>query len=357
MHLLMSGMSASKGGKETYIVGMTRELIKLGDTVDFLTVDNPMAYEDEMASLGCCIYHIPKRNEHPIGHRKAIAQVLSSGQFDVVWSHKTSLSSIDDLEIAKNAGVSTRIVHSHCTENMGGRFTAIMHAVNRKRVGRIATHYFACSQRAGKYFFPPNIGFEVVNNAFDVDKFAFSNEARKAVRYKLAISESTFVLCHVGRFSQEKNHSKILNVFANIHAKNFDTVLLLCGDGPTRKQTEDLAAALGITNSVLFLGVVDNIPSILSASDVLIFPSIHEGLPYALLEAQANGLPCVVSDTIDRDGFQKGIVNSLDITISDEVWAEQCLDIVKKRRTTPCASFNSRYDLAEEAVRIRKYLL
>lgn len=356
MRVLMSGMSGSKGGKETYIVGMTRELVKLGDTVDFLTVDDPMAYEDEMASLGCEIHHIPRRSEHPVGHRRAISRVLGSSQFDVIWSHKTTLSSIEDLEIAKSAAVPVRIVHSHCTENMGGKLTALMHAMNRRRIHRFATSFYACTQRAGKYFFQVGTDYQVVNNAFYVEKYLFDENARDKMRKDLGIGKDAFVLCHVGRFSPEKNHQKIIRVFANICANRNNAMLLLCGDGPTKQAMEDLAAGLGIADNVLFLGVVDDIPSILSASDVLIFPSFHEGLPYALLEAQANGLPCVVSDSIDCDGFRMNCVARLDITCSDEMWARECNRISDNRDTSPSSSFIKQYDLTEEASRLHSQI-
>jgi len=356
MHVIMSGMSGNKGGKETYIVGMTRELVKLGDTVDFLTVDEPMAYEHEMESLGCKIYHVTKRSEHPVGHRRAISHVLRSSQFDVVWSHKTTLSSIDDLEVAKGAGVPTRIIHSHCTENMGGKFTALMHAVNRRRIHGIATSFYACSQRAGEYFFPDRIEFQVVKNAFYVDEYLFNATARKAVRNNLGIQEDTFALCHVGRFSPEKNHLKIVSVFEKIHAKHNNSVLLLCGDGPTKQTTENLAVELGIADNVLFLGAVDNVSSILSSSDAFIFPSLHEGLPYALLEAQANGLPCIISDSIDCDGFRKKYISCLNNDYSDDIWAEECCRLAHMRSVNPDESFNKQYDLTEEALRMHEQL-
>lgn len=356
MHLLMAGMTNGKGGKETYMIGMTRELVKLGNTVDFLTVDDPMAYQDEMSALGCGIYHIPKRNEHPIGHRKAITCLLNSKSYDVIWSHKTTLSSIDDLEIAKSAGVPIRIVHSHCTENMGGKFTAIMHAVNRMRIGNIANCYFACSNDAGKYFYPSNIHTQVVKNAFDVSRYVYNGEARKQARDKLGISENVFVLSHVGRFSPEKNHEKILRVFASLRVKESNSVLLLCGEGPTLQESKELADELGIADSVHFLGAVDDIPAILSSSDVFIFPSIHEGLPYALLEAQANGLPCIVSDSIDCNGFQMEYICSLNNSESDAIWADQCRAFASKRTMTPCATFIKEYDLAEEAIRINSQM-
>lgn len=356
MRVLMSGMSSGKGGKETYIVGMTRELVKLGDRVDFLTVDDPMAYEDEMTSLGCEIHHIPRRSEHPVGHRRAISRVLGSSQFDVIWSHKTTLSSIDDLEIAKSAGVPVRIVHSHCTENMGGKLTALMHAINRRRIHRIATCFYACTQRAGEYFFQVGTDFQVVNNAFYVEKYLFDVNARDKVRKDLGVRDDTFVLCHVGRFSPEKNHQKIIRVFANVCAIRNNAMLLLCGDGLTKQATVDLAAELGIADKVLFLGAVDDIPSILSSSDVFIFPSFHEGLPYALLEAQANGLPCVISDSIDCDGFRMNCIACLDINCSDEMWARECNRISDIRDTRPCPSFIKQYDLTEEASRLHNQI-
>lgn len=356
MKILMSGMSWGKGGKEAYIVGLTRKLVELGETVDFLTVDYPMAYEEEMVERGCKVHHVPQRSESPRKHVRAIRLVLRSEGYDVLWSHKTTLSSVEDLDEAKRLGVPIRIAHSHATENMGNMFTAVMHSLNRKRIKGIATDFYACSARAGEYFYPASVSFEVKQNAFNIHKFSYDCQKREEIRHDLGIGES-FVLVHVGHLSPVKNHQKILHVFKEICECKQDSTLLLCGDGDLRESLKRLAKDLGIDHRVRFLGVRNDIPAILSASDAFIFPSFHEGLPYAVLEAQANGLPCVVSAGLDERILCVANATSLDLKEDNKRWAEACLQGKREPRSNVQTLVELGYDIDTESSAIRDALL
>lgn len=333
LHILMGGMSKGTGGKETYIIGMTRELVKLGARIDFITPDLPMAYEDEATDLGCRVFRIPQRSASPLGLRKAIADIYIRESFDVIWSHKTTLSSTEDLSLARKRGIPIRIVHSHCTQNMGNQFTAIMHALHKRTIGRIVTHRFACSEEAGRYFYPGGLSFSIKKNAFDLDAYLPNQQVRDAYRRQLGI-EGAFVVGHVGRFSPEKNHAKLLQVFSEVVQRKPQAVLVLCGDGETKAETQQLADELGLSKRVRFLGSRDDVPSILQAMDAFVFPSIHEGLPFALLEAQAVGIPCVMSTGIPPEAVYGANVDRLPNDLADTHWADRVLELAEMARVS-----------------------
>lgn len=349
MRILMSGMSGNRGGKETYVFGMSQQLVALDAEVDFMTTDDPMAYEEDARDLGCRVWHIPQRSESPIAQRKAMAEIYRNNDYDVAWSHKTTLSSIEDLEVAKEYGVPVRIVHSHCTQNMGTKFTALMHSMNRRKIGNVTTCRYACSKDAGKYFFPSNVGFEVKKNAFDLSAYKPDAAVRKEYRILLGVDDK-LVVGHVGRLSSEKNHKKLLEVFCEIAKKHSESILILCGAGNLREEIARYAQSLGIEEKVLMLGSRDDVPSLLQAFDLFVFPSIHEGLPYAPLEAQAVGVPCVVSESISPDAIYSAAAKRIALGESSVKWAIQCLNsCCLSRESAIPAMKNDGLDLPTEA--------
>lgn len=332
-HILMGGMSKNAGGKETYVIGITRELVKLGARIDFITADVPIAYEDEIIDFGCRIFRTPQRSASPLGFRKAIADIYARESFDVVWSHKTTLSSVEDLSIAKKRGIPIRIIHSHCTKNMGNQFTAAMHALHKRTIGYVATHRFACSEEAGRYFYPSTLSYSIKKNAFDLDVYQPDSQVRDAYRRELGI-ESAFAIGHVGRFSPEKNHAKLLHVFREIIQRKPNATLLFCGEGETKASIQQQAGELGLSERVRFLGSRNDIPSILQALDAFVFPSVHEGLPYAPLEAQAVGLPVVMSTGIPPEAVYGENVDRLPNDLADARWADRVLELADMPRVS-----------------------
>lgn len=217
---------------------------------------------------------------------------IHAREYKAIHVHANALLYVRPLSLAKKYGIPCRIIHSHSTTS---RFK-VLHRMNCIRIDRWVTHRFACSKDAGLWMFP-NRKFSVVPNGIDIQQFAFDDEKRREVRNLYHISNQV-VLGHVGRFSPQKNHTFIIDIFEEYHKQNDNSVLMLIGEGEKQPEIEVLVSKKGLDKNVIFTGAVTDVWRYLSAMDVFLFPSLWEGLSIALLEAQANNLPCLVSDTV-----------------------------------------------------------
>lgn len=321
INILIEGMTNNRGGKETYIVNVYNALDKDKYHFTFIAYDEKIAYEDYLMETGAEIIHLPPRNEGLFRHKREIRNLLSQKHFDVVWSHKTTLSACELLAAAKKHGVPVRIVHSHSSANMGGKFTYVMHSINKMLIRRWANEYFACSDQAAKWFYG-NYPVQIMKNGIDLERFKFNEVIRSKIRTDLDLN-GFFVIGHVGRFGREKNHKKLLNIFNEYKKISSRSKLILVGDGEERENIERQIDALGLNDSVVLLGIVDNVNEILQAIDLIVMPSLFEGLPFALLEAQAAGLKCVVSDTVSRESDILGWNVFLPLDLEDIDWANE----------------------------------
>lgn len=324
IEVLIEGMTNNKGGKETYIINVFKMIDKSKFNFTFIAYDDEIAYEDYIRETGAEVVHLPSRDKGLFQFRKALDDLFNKRHFDVVWAHKTTLSSCEFLEIAKKHKVKLRIVHSHSSSNMGGRLTFILHSINKILIKKWANEFFACSESAAKWFYRNN-EYKIMTNGIDVEKFRFDPEVRKRIRKELGLEDS-FTIGHVGRFGIEKNHIKLINVFNEVKKINSNAKLVLCGDGEERANIEAQIKKLHLNDSVLLLGIVDNVNEVLQAVDIMVMPSLFEGLPFALLEAQAAGLKCVVSDTVSKESDIMEWNRFIPLSYEDDKWAKIILD-------------------------------
>ena len=325
INILVEGMTSGKGGKETYIINIFRAFNKDKYSFSFVAYDDNIAYQEEIEAAGAEIIWIPSRNKDYFEFRRALNNLFAKNSYDVLWANKTSLSSCETLEIAKKHKVPLRIVHAHSSSNMGGKLTYLLHNVNKFLIRKWANEYFACSDSAAKWFFG-NGSCKQMKNGINTEEYRYSTEVRDRIRSELNI-DNYVVIGHIGRFSIEKNHQKLISVFYEIHKRKKNTKLVLCGDGEERRNIELLIKELNLENDVLLLGIINNVNEILQAMDILIMPSLFEGLPFALLEAQASGLRCLVSDTVSQDSDVLGCNTFLPLMAEDNIWAEYALSI------------------------------
>ncbi len=353
MNILIEGMSDGTGGKETYILNAFTFLNKEGHRVSFLAYDDKIAYEDYLRENGAEIIRIPPRKNGIFAYLFSIRKAFFTKKYDVFWSHKTTLSSCEALAAAWRAKVPVRIVHSHCSQNMGGLFTAVMHFINKQRIGGLATVFLACSPTAGKYFYKKKNSYRVMHNAFDIMRYSYDPQKEQNCRKELNLGAS-FVLGHVGRFSREKNHPKMIGILEELCGRGIDARLLLCGDGAEMEKTRELAQRSRVENKVLFLGVRNDVDYVLQCMDVFLFPSIHEGLPFALLEAQAAGVPCVISDRIPDEAVCSDYVKKLGLDVDDRTWGDICLEF---RGVNKAAVTNSLSEHGFDSQRMRDEII
>ncbi len=260
----------------------------------------------------------------------------SHPEYKVVHSHVRSTASII-LKIAKKFGLIT-ISHSHSTSN-GKGIKALIKKFLQRNIVKYSDNCFACSKNSGEWLFGKEIvnsnKFKVVPNAIDTDNFAFDKRARNDIREELGIQDN-FVIGHVGRFSGMKNHAFMLDLLPAILKEKENSIILFVGDGELKKQIEDLVRDKGLEKNVKFLGLRSDVPKVLSAFDCFLFPSVWEGLPVAVIEAQANGLPVIMSDVITDEVKITNLVTKISLEDSKEKWVTEIVnsarDIDNKRK-------------------------
>lgn len=223
-------------------------------------------------------------------------------EYHVIHGHVRSTASIY-LKIAKKYGLVT-IAHSHSTSN-GSGISAIVKNIMQLPIRHTADYLFACSDKAGKWLYgekatkQPN--YRMIPNGVDLKRFAFHEEKRRQMRNQLKITEDTFVVGHIGRITVPKNHQFLVELFAAYHKENPKSKLLLVGDGELFEAVQQQCTQLGIRKAVIMVGSKTNTEDYYQAMDIFVFPSLWEGLPVSVVEAQANGLICLLSDVITRD--------------------------------------------------------
>lgn len=267
---------------------------------------------------------------------KDIGAFLSERDYDVVHIHSGSISALTyAARAAREKGVRQVIVHSHSTSTDSIKHKLVKRMFSRE-LKKYPTDYLACSYEAGMDKFPEDIvekKLRIIKNGVDPERFARNDETRKRMRTELGIPEEDFVIGHVGRFSFEKNHGFLIDVFGKVAGKNNNARLLLIGDGDERSTITDKVRGLDLGDRVIFTGNVDNVQDHYHVMDVFVLPSIYEGFPFVALEAQAAGLPCILSDGVaeetaicpnvrllsvdDEEEWVKALTNVEDLSLCD----------------------------------------
>lgn len=336
----------NRGGLETMIMNYYRYIDRTKIQFDFLTHrDGKKDYDDEIQKLGGKIYHLPPLN--PLdkkGYLKKLDDFFREHtEYKIVHSHLDCMSAYP-LRAAKKYGVPVRIAHSHNT-SQERNLKYLIKLYSRSLIPKYATDLFACGEEAGKWMFK-NHPFVVMRNAIDAQKFVYDSEVAKQKREELGI-EDKFVLGHVGRFNLQKNHEFLIDIFNEVCKQNENAVLLLIGAGELEDKIHEKVRNLGLNKKVMFLGVREDIPKLMQAMDVFVFPSLFEGLPVTLVEAQAAGLPCVVSDTITKEiNLTKNVV-FISLEKSARKWADEILDDEYSRKNELDTIINNRFDIYE----------
>ena len=346
-----------RGGLETMIMNYYRHIDRDKIQFDFLVHRNFRAdYDDEIEALGGKIHRLPRLIPWNMNYRKALDNFFSNHpEYKIVHVHQDCLSSVI-LSRAKKHGVPVRIAHSH-NKSQDKNLKYPIKLFYKHFIPHTATHLMACGKEAGDWMFG-GAAYQILNNAINSKKFVFNLSVRKKIRTQLGINESTLVLGHIGRFHPAKNHTFLLDVFAQLQKSTPDSKLLLVGDGDLRTQIEEKAQRLGISNNVLFTGVREDIPELLQAMDVFVFPSIYEGLPVSIVEAQASGLPCLISVNVPEECKLTDTVQSASLNADKTFWVNCILDAAKTpRENTYDQICKSGFDIEQNAVWLTDFYL
>jgi len=316
IRVLQAVVNMNRGGAETFLMNLYRNIDRSKVQFDFLT-GKPGVFDDEIKEMGGRIYRIPYISD--IGHfsyLRALDRFFAEhSAFSAVHAHMDRMSGLV-LRAARKHGIPVRIAHSHNTKSEGGAASRLYKWLAGTNIAKAATHYAACSHAAGKWLFGGRSGRAVIwPNGIEPDRFAFQPDVRSEARSGLGLDDHQLVIGHVGRFAPQKNHMGLLDIFAGLVKSRPDSVLLLAGDGALRPAIEERIQALRLTDKVKLLGVCPRIDRLLQAFDAMLFPSLHEGLPVTLIEAQGAGLPCMISDCItDEADLGIGLVHRLPLS-------------------------------------------
>lgn len=317
--------SMSRGGAETMIMNLYRQIDRKQIQFDFLVhTQDACDYDDEIKALGGKVFCAPRYKifNHITYCRWLNRFFAAHPTYHIIHGHQYSTASIY-LSIAKKHGLTT-IAHSHSTSNGIGLSAMVKDWVQRP-LYRIADYRFACSEAAGKWLYRNKADFRVLQNAIDTDLFRFSPRLRAKMRDELNIAPDALVIGHVGRFCEVKNHVMLLDIFAQLHAQCHTSKLLLVGDGPLREELEQKAARLGLTDEIIFMGIRTDVADLMQAMDVFVLPSLYEGLPVTVVEAQAAGLPCIIADTITQEVCLSDLVQREALSDDVKTWADTAI--------------------------------
>lgn len=321
--ILIEGMSSNLGGIETF-VHLLYSVLKEDYQVDFITVDEHIPFEEEFLANGCKIHRITPRYQNARKFYTDIDAVFEEGAYDAFWFNKTTLSSIHTIKSAKKHGVGKIVVESHQSKNMGNGLTYVLHMVNRARVGRFADVKAACSKEAAGWFYGKNDRDVIIfPNAVDTELYAPDAQKQQQAKKMLGL-ENQFIVGSIARFAPEKNHTFLLEVFSEVLKKG-DAHLVLCGAGQLEDSIRQIVQEKHMEDKVSFLGMRRDMPMVYQAMDVVLMPSLFEGLPFSLVEAQAAGIPCVVSDTVSPEANLTDLMNYMSLNLDASVWADKIL--------------------------------
>lgn len=358
------------GGIESLIMNIYRNLDREKVQFDFLTHKGSGGiFEDEIRALGGHIYEMPViRTATKTYYWKLFTYITALKRFfkahpeyHVIHGHMTNTAAIY-MPISKKYGkVTCRIAHSHqshATPGLSGRVTNII----QKPIPKLATDYFACSEMAAHWIYPDEAirsgKVKVIKNGVDPKRFHYDEEKREALRKELGL-EGQFVLGHVGRFKTEKNQAFLVDVFAQLHKRLPESMLLLVGDGELRPEVEAKVHRLGLEKSVRFLGIRKDVDALMLAMDLFVLPSLYEGLPVVGVEAQATGLPVLTSTGVTRETDITGNVTFMELDAGAKAWADAALEIRQSfiRRDMYEYIKENGYDITETAAWLQEFYI
>ena len=345
----------NRGGVETWLKHVVHQIDRSVFVSDFLVhTEQPASYDDEVRALGCRILRCPHTQE-PIRYaKKFLAIVRESGPFDVLHSHVHAYSGFT-LALGRLAGIPIRIAHSHNDTRAlypsRGMFRKLYDVASRRLLSTYCTRGIAVSEPAAEELFGSDWRndnrFQVLHCGIDLSCFETAGPAieNEAVRSEFGFSRDALVFGHVGRFDSQKNHSFLVDTAAQIVRMDPRARFLFVGDGPLRSAVEERAADLGLQRHAVFAGSRKDVPRLMmGAMDVFLFPSIHEGLPLAIMEAQAAGLRSIVSEAVPPEAIvEKELTQRISLSVGAHEWARlACQEGWKPR-------FNSRRALESMA--------
>lgn len=326
--------SLNNGGSQAMIMNLYRNIDRTKIQFDFIIDrEDEIFFADEIKSMGGRIYILPIFKginffEFTTSWREFFE---NHTEYKIIHGHVRSTASIY-LSIAKKFGLKT-IAHSHNISS-GKGFSALVKNVLQFPIRFKVDQLFACSLEAGEWLFGKKAvkssKFKIIKNAIDSKKYKFDLEKRKIVRDYYQLSDK-YIIGHVGRFHNQKNHEFLIDMFNIVSKVRQDAVLMLVGDGELRDSITTKINKLNLEDKVLFTGARNDVHDLMQAMDIFVFPSLFEGLGMVVIEAQASGLRCIVSDNVPNEASITKLVER--IPLKQDIWSQVIIGCSEEDRT------------------------
>lgn len=360
---VVGGMSA--GGLETLIMNIYRNIDRNKIQFDFaVQATKKCFYDEEIIEMGGRIITHPSPKKSLKNYKEALSNTLKNyGEYDVVHSHVLFFSGVV-LEVAKKQNVPVRISHSHNTNDSkkASIYREVYRGIMRKKILKNSTHMIGCSREACEYVFGKSqfdLGIaKHFPNAIDITKYQELSRDKNDLKSELGLTKDTVLIGHIGRFSKQKNHLFLIEIFAEYLKNEKNAHLVLVGEGTEKENVIRLVLEKKIENRVHFLGLRKDIPDVLASIDLFLFPSLYEGLGIVAVEAQAAGVPCLVSDKVPLEAdIDIGLVNRLNNdSDSIEMWVEKVSSLTRTTKLNwnniETALKKSGYNIEESSERL-----
>ena len=363
LRVLHSVSNMARAGIETMLMNYYREIDRSLLQFDFLANKPiPGEYDDEIRTMGGRVYVSPGLNPIRYPQYKRFVADLLHGNPDIkiIHAHNEAMGYYA-LQSAKDAGVRVRIAHAHNTRIIRD-YKYPLKLVCKQLLPGAATDYWSCGRDAGIYYYGEkrwNASGFILRNAIDVSRFAFQPEVRERLRQAHGL-ENCFVIGHVGRFNVQKNHNRLLDIFAEIAKAIPDTRLALIGTGELEQAVKEKARVMGLQDKTLFLGQMADVSEWYQVMDCFVLPSLFEGLPVVGIEAQAAGLPCFFSDRITDEVLLSPEVRRIPLGADDAEWAREIIAAKQSeanRNQGMDVVRQAGYDIHEEARKLQEIYL
>lgn len=365
--LQVFGEPLSNGGQESFIMNMYRNIDRNNVQFDFFTpyyCDNEKLV-NEINSLGGKVFEkkgIFDSKGNKKDFIKNLSEFLKEHKYEIIHIHSGSTFALAyGAKIARKSGAKKVIVHSHCGGFKNLKYRVIK-VLSTPYLLKYPTNYYACSKLAAEWKFPKKIikeeKYNILKNAIDTNKLYYNENIREKTRKELNI-DNKFVVGHIGRFSLQKNHDFLIDIFNEIQKKQNDSILMLIGVGELQEQIKEKIDRLGLNNKVLMLNLRSDIQELLNAMDVFVLPSFFEGLPVVGVESQATGLQVFTSTGVTRELPVEELAYYYPLEYSSEKWANNILKEYKgyKRKNTTELIKESGYDVKIAAKKMEELYL
>lgn len=327
IRIFMVGYSHNKGGVEAYISNLVGSM----DNTKF-----EIMYKMPEMVIDGKKWIAPLNRHNYIKYRLFWRKFFRENKFDVLYLNTCDVVSIDDLKFAKRAGIPVRIIHAHSSGTQQGLsqnlslFHRLSERNSRNKLDKYATHLFACSKSAGDWMFDGK-KYKIINNGVKLSDYHYSKHIRKKLRKENGY-DTEKIIGVIGRLSPVKNLEFAIDIIDRATCLSSECKGIIIGDGEQRKYLHSQIISKGLDNKVQLIGAVDNVNEWLSAVDCVLMPSLFEGLPFVLVEAQAAGLHCVVSSAVSKEANITGLVEYLNLDEDKETWAMKVLDACEQPR-------------------------